>query len=317
MRVKKIMSGYIFRAFKEKEFYIMFLLNLLGSVGMIAITFSAEYPQNNIDLVYYSFVIPAANAAVFVLMHENALFAGGTVNNLITTGHTKRSVYIAHLLMALAADILFMLVFYLCFLISQVISGRFLKISIGSLALVALLSLMISFVIMAITVASHFISRRAVAALIVTGALVFGLNAVSIGVAESAILMPVHEIDYDSPQMQLVKRALAEDQTRVDWQIDPFTLEDHVYLDGTEINIYSKKVNPEAIRGTKRKVLISVMQSMPLTHPFISYSTVLSTADNAAEANTAYLLFGIGVDLAWFAVITAGGAFIFKKSNLK
>lgn len=312
MTVKKIMSGYIYRAFREKELYIMFFLNIVGSLCMSVLLFSSELPENNIVLLYYAFVIPSVNAAVFVLMHENALFANGTINNLITIGCKKLSVYFAHLLMALFADVFFTLSYYLIVLLTQVVTGKFIKISVSSLVLIMLLSLMVSFVIMAFTIFAHFTSRRAVVALIMTGVFVFGLNTLTVSIVESAVMQPEHEIDYDSPQMNLMRSALQEDSSRVNWDIDPFTLKDHVYLDGTEIDIYSKKVNPDAIRGTKRKALIAVMQGSPFTHIMVSYSV-----QDYRDMNVGYHLFGIGVDLAWFAVITAAGALIFRKSNLK
>ena len=251
------------------------------------------------------FLIPAIMNLVFVPVFFGRLFSDGTVKNLISSGHSKKTIYLASLFMS------FILVIFM-FVINILIFAGFCiyyqwkpPIYYPMMIAVLLVKMLIFFTSSSAILAVLFISKKKTAALI-TGFVLFFL--LFFRIENPAVSSLSTYYDYDSEDHYEEYLSIVEEKGHnvIEHRVDLSVYATRSYYEGKEIMAYHSTLSDPL-----RYILLVMVYLDPaqITHNVNAMSAYLVFRDGPMAINAL-------CDLFWITVLTSAGIIVFNKREI-
>ena len=347
--MKKIISGYFFRSIRSAELWIFTALVIiisffgigfptliteeaLGRDYQLTMTVEEAYElsedfnadiDGDIDTKIKTLItdeiivliIPAIMIPLFIVLFMGRTFTGGAIRNLISSGHSKASVYLSSFifgsLIAVAFNILSLLSMSAAILVYQWKYPIFFPL----LCTYALYMCLVDIVLVSVSLAVLFVSKRPVVSLIAVAGVIVLLFTGSAGVTMSMLLIPERYLS--AAAVKEYRDEHPESDIDMDWTLDienfqdVYTFTDHGEpLDGSQFMGPKQKGH---IDGTPRKILITGLYSNPACGALMSLFQITSRYRMWKDGFYAFFCL---IDILWISVINAVGLIVFRRQEI-
>lgn len=347
--MKKILSGYFFRAVKTVElwFFVLMVIALpimgIGTPSMndeqtytksytLTMTMEETYEQaerfrSDIDPdikdkiqeliidVSTTLVISAIALPLFTVLFTGRMFTGGAIRNLVASGHSKSRVYLSALIFGTLIAAVFDILSLLSMSATMLIHHWKIPVFFPFLCSYVLYIFVVEMILVSIVVSILFISKKPVISLIAVAGVILLLFTGSAGYTMYALIVPERPLTY-----ALVKEYQNEhpdSDIQMNWEFDiknfedKFTFTDHGEQLDTELFLGPK--DPNHISGTTRKILIFGLYSNPACGFLM---TLFQLASRYTMWKSGLYTFFCVTNFLWVVVINAAGYTLFRRQEL-
>lgn len=347
--MKKIISGFFFRAMKAIELWIFVILLIFMTFmntdaermnrkaalkADYELPFSIEetykiYDGNHtheldknifekidalLENITYSSFISLIATPLFTLYFMGKMFSGGALRNLITCGHSKTEVYLASLLFGAIITISFDVLGILSTSAGILIRGYKIPLLIPFLITFLLYSLLLHLTFLTLSVSILFISGRSMVSLIAVSGIVIVLFTGSAGVTMASLLVPERRLEFQ--KIREYKDQHPDSVIELNYSFDAKDFSD-IYqftIDGEPMDedIYLGKPEHNHIKGPARKFLIATLYANP------ACGAILGTLVVSHYKIWSYGLYPVFClsNVAWIAVTGSAGYIVFRRKEL-
>ena len=347
--MKKIISGFFFRAVRTAELWIFVALivvisfanintstigtkNLLTSDYQLTDTIEMTYEKaesfnSDLDIVIdskidylisyldFALVFPAIMAPLFTVLFMGKLFTGGALRNLISSGHSKTRVYLASLIFGSSVTVLFNILSLVAMSLAMLIQRWKIPVFFPLLGTCALYMFMADIVLLSVALGILFVSKRPVVSLIAVAGVLVVFFTGSAGVTMAALMVPERYFNYTKLKEYTEQHPDSEITIHRSFDIKNFCDIIEVTENGEPIdkNIYIGKPNPNHIEGTPRKIIVAGLYANPGCGFLMSLLLVVSHYRMWKDG--LYIFFCL-TNLIWIVGINAAGLMIFRRREL-
>lgn len=347
--MKKILSGYFFRAVKSVElwvclvliFFISFFTIGTPSIGFqetlredyqltdtVEVTYEkAESFRNELDHVLDSKIstliddveaclfFPAFIIPVFTVLFTGRMFTAGAIRNLIASGHSKTKVYLSSLIFSASVAALFNVLSLLSLSAALVIHRWKIPVFFPMLGAYVMYMFLLDLIFLSVALSILFVSQRPVVSLIalagVIGILFTGSSMLSI----YALMIPERYVS--GAKVQAYKEEHPESDPKMDWTFDIKNFQDeYTFTDHGEPIDSEPFLGPKApnhVDGTTRKVLVVSAYANPATGALMTLVQIMSRYKMWKEGLYTFLCV---INFSWVVVINAAGLIVFRRKEL-
>lgn len=253
------------------------------------------------------FTIPSLLTSVFVTLFLGRLFSDGTVRNIVSCGHRKRTIFSVCLLLVVAVSVISFLMAVTGSLLGCLFRGWHPPLYLPALLHHCLLEIIIviSYSVMVLSVLFTF-GRRTVA--IIAAFILVLANSLIIAPATVSLLATgEREIDTGSEAFAMFREA-SQNGMDATMEIDPLTLRPRFLIEGREIDLFTGPEIPFVPKGPARDILLGLSYLNPSLcyAEHICYITPTKTV----------ILISCGTQLLLMIGVSVAGAFIFNRKEL-
>ncbi len=347
--MKKIISGFFFRAVKTVELWIFITLivvisfanintstigtkNLLTSDYQLTDTIEVTYEKSesfhsdldsNIDskisyltsFLNFALVIPAIMTPLFTILFMGKMFTGGALRNLISSGHSKTRVYLASLIFGISVTTVFNILSLVAMSLAMLIQHWKIPIFFPLLGTYALYMFMADIVLLSVSLGILFVSKRPVVSLIAVAGVLVVFFTGSVGVTMTALMVP--ERDYNYTKLKEYTEQHPDSKFEKNYTFDIKNFCDIIVIkENGEIldeEIYRGRPNPNHIEGTPRKIIVAGLYANPGCGFLMSLLQVVSHYRMWKDG--LYIFFCL-TNLIWIVGINAAGLMLFRRREL-
>ena len=257
------------------------------------------------DALHMPFLIPEILILIFIPLFFGRLFSDGTVKNLISSGHSKRTIYLSSLFMSFILDILLFAINILIFAGFCLYYQWKPPVYYPMMIAVLVVKLLIFFTSSSAILAVLFISKKKTVA-VITGFLLFFL--LFFRIPNPAVSCLTTYIDYDSEDhyeeyMSIVKE---KGHNAIEHRVDLSVYATRSYLEGKEVMAFHS-ILPDPVRY----ILLAMIYLDPaqINHNDNAISLYLFFRDGPMAINAVS-------NLCWIIVLTSAGIIIFNKREI-
>ena len=347
--MKKIISGFFFRAVKTAELWIFVALivvisfanirterieikNRLTSDYQLTDTLEVTYEKagifnsdldSDIDLkidyliryLNFTLVIPALMTPLFTVLFMGKLFSEGALRNLIASGHSKTRVYLASLIFGSSVTALFNILSLVAMSLAMLIQHWKIPIFFPLLGTCAMYMFTVDIVMLSLTLCVLFISKRPVVSLIAVAGSIIILFSGYAGATMAALLVP--ERQFSSSKLHNYCELHPDSEILHDSSFDIKNFSDIIVItENGEIldeEIYLGRPNPNHIGGIPRKIMVASLYANPGCGFLMSLLLVVSHYRMWKDG--LYIIFCL-TNFMWIVIIYAAGLILFRRQDL-
>lgn len=308
MTIKKILSGFLFRALRSIETYIFLLLMTAASVLLIIDTEINGSSELLYYMISFSFILPSIISFLYLVIFFSKIFREGILVNLTVSGHSKKEIFTAAWLHSVCITVIYWSIYLAEVFIAAIIFEIPLQTDNVSLVRVFVCSFMLCLFFVTVTLSALFITRNSIITIIVTVCIAV-LSIYAPANIISALLYP--EINPSKSDYAKLRAYYMDEETDVEYRIDMEDFSEKIYVNG-KLFEYEGQKDPNALSGNRRILAKNSLYLFPTSFyliMFISYDydSVVTSVPFYISTVTAVL---------YTVLVFSAGMFIFSRRDI-